>query len=406
MEPPASKASKTSPWGKIIATTMLLVVVVTLVTQRRALFSFVRNWEDFSDGSVDAKQLRNVPDVLEYIALHRDQVSFVAFEVGKEADGIYLNADMPRPLGSTVELQLLLGYSALVARAELNADSPVSVADWERYWLPRTDGGSHEYSMQALEARGALLGDSAHRSVRLDDMVQMMARYNDDAAADYLLNKLGRARVDALPVQLGMPDEEPAWPLSGQMLSWQNTQLSTPAAELTKRYRALDRGSFASTAWQLSAAMEDPARSAAEHTRLEDDGLTLRLSEQAALARVTSPRGRARAYAQLMARIANDEVEGSVQARAGLAWLLQNPELKEQFDSVGTKPGSLPGLLTSAYYARPKGQNKLRVLALFLDELPIAVWLQLMQKFLHQRFELRVLSDDAFFEQVKQRLEH
>jgi hypothetical protein len=105
-----------------------------------------------------------------------------------------------------------------------------------------------------------------------------------------------------------------------------------------------------------------------------------------------------------MVRVANSEVEGAEQARSALAWPLRNPELKQQFDSVGTKPGSLPGLLTSAYYARRKGQDKVRVLALVVDKLPTAVWLQLMQKFLHQRFELRLLSDDAFFEQVKQRL--
>lgn len=404
MEQPANKAPKPSPWGKIIAVTIMVVVVGTLATQRRALVSFVRNWEDFSDGSVDAKQLRNLPDVLDYIALHKDHISLAAFEVGNEDNGIYLNADTLRPLASTVELQLLLGYNALVARGELSPDAPVSLAEWERYWLPRTDGGSHEYSLQALEARAAILGEGANRNVRLDDLAQMMARYNDDAAADYLLSKLGRARVDALPTQLGMPDEEPAWPLSGQILSWQNTALSTPAEELVNRYSTLDRGSYASLAWQLSAALEAPARSAAERARLEDDGLTLRLSEQAELTRATSPRGRARAYAQLMAKVAKGELEGSDLARVALAWPLQNPELKEQFESVGTKPGSLPGLLTSAYYAVPKGQNKVRVLALFLDQLPIAVWLQLMQKFLHQRFELRLLSDDAFFEQVKQRL--
>lgn len=404
MEQPASNTPKPSPWGKIIATTILIVVVGTLATQRRALVSFVRNWEDFSDGSVDAKQLRNLPDVLDYIALHKDHISLVAFDVGDEANGIFLNADTLRPLGSTVELQLLLGYNALVARGELSPDAPVSVAEWERYWLPRTDGGSHEYSLQALEARGAILGEGANRNVRLGDLVEMMARYNDDAAADHLMRKLGRARVDALPTQLGMPEEEPAWPLSGQILSWQNTELSVPPAELLKRYSALDRGSYASTAWQLSAALETPARSAAERARLEDDGLTLRLSEQAELARTTSPRGRARAYAELMAKVAKSEVEGAELARGALAWPLQNPELKEQFESVGTKPGSLPGLLTSAYYATPKGKDKVRVLALFLDQLPIAVWLQLMQKFLHQRFELRLLSDDAFFEQVKQRL--
>jgi hypothetical protein len=400
MEQPSRPAPKPSPWGKVIAATIMIVIVGTLATQLRSIISFARNWSDFSDGSVEAKQLRNVPDVLDYIALHKDEISLVAFEVGNEANGIYLNADTLRPLAGTVELQVLLGYGALVARGELEADAPVRLADWERYWLPRTDGGAHEYSVRALEEKGAVKDGS----VRLEDLALMMVRYNDDAAADYLMNKLGRARVDALPMQLGMPDEEPAWPLSGQILSWQNTQLSEPAARLAKLYTGMARKSYAARAWQLSAALAAPARFRQERERLEDEGLTLRLGEQALLTRVTSPRGRARAYAELMVRVAKGEVEGAELARSALAWPLQKPELKEQFDSVGTKPGSLPGLLTSAYYARPKGQDKVRVLALFLDKLPIAVWLQLMQKFLHQRFELQLLNDDAFFEQVKQRL--
>lgn len=404
MEQPPRQVPKQSRAGKVLAITIMAVIVGTLATQLRAITSFVRNWGDFSDGSVEAKQLRNVPDVLDYIVLHKDDVSLVAFEVGNESNGIYLNPDTMRPLASTVELQVLLGYSSLLARGELTADAPVSLAEWERYWLPRTDGGAHEYSVRALEAKGALVKTSADRSARLEDLALMMARYNDDAAADYLMHRLGRARVDALPVQLGMADEEPAWPLSGQILSWQNTELSEPAAQLVQRYSGLGRRDYAGLAWQLSAALASPQRAAAERERLEDDGLTLRLGEQAALTRVTSPRGRAGAYAGLMARIANSEVEGAELARNALAWPLQKPELKEQFDSVGTKPGSLPGLLTSAYYARPKGKDKVRVLALFLDKLPTAVWLQLMQKFLHQRFELQLLSDDAFFEQVKKRL--
>jgi D-alanyl-D-alanine carboxypeptidase len=404
MDKTSSHAAKSSPWGKAIAITMMVAVVGTIATQMRSIIGFARNWDDFSDGSVEAKQLRNVPDVLDYIALHRDQVSLVAFEVGDEANGIFLNADAERPLASLVQVQLLLGYGSLVARGELQPDTAVSLADWERYWLPRIDGGAHEYSRQALEARGAVHGEAAGRTVQIQDLVQVLARYNDDAAADYLMSKLGRAYVDALPTHLGMPEEDPAWPVSGQILSWQNTLLSTPAEQLAQRYSALDRRSYASTVWQLAAALESPARSAQEHERLTDDGLTLRLGAQAELTRATSPRGRARAYAQLMARIAHSEVEGTEVARNALNWPLQNPELKGKFENVGTKPGSLPGVLTSAYYARPKGTDKVRVLALFLDQLPIAVWLQLMQKFLHQRFELQLLSDDAFFASVKQRL--
>lgn len=388
---------KKSPWGKVIATVMLLAIAVTLVTQRRSIMGFARNWEDLSDGSVEAKQLRNIPDVLDYIALHKDDVSLVAYDVGAEADGIFLNADKPRPLASTVELQVLLAYTG---QHELGQDTLFSVDEWERYSLPRTDGGAHTYARETFEKSGAI----KNGRVRLQDLLQAMTRYNDDAAADFLMGKLGRARVEALPAELGMPGEEPAWPMSGQMLSWQNTQLTSPPAQLAKRYGSLDRKAYADVAWELFDALGDPTRSAAEHKRLEDDGLTLGLLEQSELTRIVSPRGSARAYAGLMARIAVAELPGADRAQAALAWPLQNPELQKQFDSVATKPGSLPSVLTSAYIARPKGHDKARVLVLFLDRLPIAVWLQLMQKFLQQRFELQVLSDDAYFQRVKQRL--
>ena len=400
MEQRDIRVKKPSPWGKVIATLTLLAVVVTLVTQRRSIMGFARNWEDLSDGSVEAKQLRNLSDVLDYIAAHKDNVSLALFDIGAEADGFYLNADALRPLVSTVELQILLAYSAQFASGELSQDAPVSVEEWERYSLPRTDGGAHSYARETLEKRGAI----KNGAVRLQDVVQAMVRDNDDAAADYLLGKLGRARVDAVPAQLGMPDEEPAWPMSGQILSWQNTQLNSDPMQLAKRYRSLERKRYADIAWQLFEALGQPQRSAAEHTRLDDDGLELALLEQSELTRVVSPRGRARAYAQLMARIARGDLPGAEQARAALAWPLKNPELQGKFDSVATKPGSLPSVLTSVYFARPKGHEKTRVLVLFLDHLPIAVWLQLMQKFLHERFELQLLGDDAFFEQVKQRL--
>lgn len=395
-----SGAEKPKIWGKIAAIIVLSVVAVTLVTQRRSLLSFSRNWDDFSDGSVEAKQLRNIPDVLGYILAHREDVSLVAFDVGDEAAGIYLHADALRPLASTVQLQLLLGYSEQVARGELQPETRVPMASWERYWLPRTDGGAHEYAVQTLRASGAITNEG----VRLQDLILSMMRYSDDAAADCLMDQLGRERVSALPATLGVADEEPPWPSSGQLLSWQNTQLDEPGTALATRYRDMGRTGYADRAWQLFSELRDPAHSAAERARLQDDGLTLRLADQAALTAVTSPRGHARAYAQLMARVASGELPGSDHAQAVLGWLLKNPELSQQFERVGTKSGSLPGLLCEVYYARAKGHDKVRVLAMFLDRLPIAVWLQLMQKFVHQRFALQLLQDDAFFGHVKQQL--
>jgi hypothetical protein len=128
------------------------------------------------------------------------------------------------------------------------------------------------------------------------------------------------------------------------------------------------------------------------------------LREQAMLSALTSPRGTAQDYAALMARLGGGQLPGSDIAQMALGWLLANPELQSKFDSVATKAGTLPGVLADVYYARAKGRERIRVLAMFADKLPLAVWLQLMQKFLHQRFQLQLLHDDAFLEHVKQQL--
>src|SRR5262245_36845434 len=119
MDQQHNRASKPSIWGKVIATVMLLAIALTLLTQRRSIMGFARNWEDLSDGSVEAKQLRNMSDVLDYVVAHKDDVSLAVFDVGAEADGFFLNADTPRPLASIVELQILLAYSAQLASGEL-----------------------------------------------------------------------------------------------------------------------------------------------------------------------------------------------------------------------------------------------------------------------------------------------
>ena len=62
-------------------------------------------------------------------------------------------------------------------------------------------------------------------------------------------------------------------------------------------------------------------------------------------------------------------------------------------------------MLTEAAYAAPGGGVASGVVALFFDELPLAVWFTLIDSFLHQDFLRQLLADPGFFEDVRQRLE-
>jgi D-alanyl-D-alanine carboxypeptidase len=328
-------------------------------------------------------------------------VSLVAYRLGDEAHGIYLNADRPRALASTVKLQLLCAYNQAVSSGALRPDEPVAIADWEAYLLPGTDGGAHDQTLAQLRSGKYLAGDKA----QLQDLVYGMMRFSDNAAADYVMERLGRAHLDALPAQLGMPSAEAPLPLSGLFLSWESTRERRPAAQLISHYQTLGAHAYADEVWRLADALRaDPKLRAAERERLRTQGVTLRLGEQAALARALTPHGSARAYAQLMARIQRAELPGSAAIQAELEWPMQEPELRAQFDQLGTKGGSLPSILTSATFAIPHGGGTPRVVALFFEAMPMAVWLELMHSFVQQRFEQQLLSDDAFFERVRVRL--
>jgi D-alanyl-D-alanine carboxypeptidase len=394
--------SRSRPKLALVFVVIAATLIGFLLWQRRTIDSIARNWSDFTDGSDLARQLKNPNDVLAYIARFPDQVSLAAFDAGDEEHGIFLNADRRRPLASTMKIMLLCEYARALDAGEWQPGEPVSISDWEANWLPKVDGNAHERTFAQVR-EGKYIAEG---KVQLQDVVYGLIRYSDNAAADYLMQRMGRARVNALPAQLGMPDADAPWPISGMFLSWQSTREHTQAKELVQRYSALAPAAYADLAWRLAEQLRaDPELLAAEQKRVTVDGLKLRLSEQAALASATSVHGSARDYARLMARIKLGELPGSAPMQAELEWPMQHAITRERFASLGSKGGSLPGIATSATYAIGRGKTRVRVLALFFEGLPIAVWMRMMESFVQQDFETKLLADDAFFAYVKQHVD-
>jgi hypothetical protein len=78
-------------------------------------------------------------------------------------------------------------------------------------------------------------------------------------------------------------------------------------------------------------------------------------------------------YATLMARFAQNGLsnpDSSFIARKYLEWPMIFPNNQEHFSNLGYKNGSLPGILTTTYYAYPKGETTPIVIALFYQDLP------------------------------------
>ncbi len=74
-----------------------------------------------------------------------------------------------------------------------------------------------------------------------------------------------------------------------------------------------------------------------------------------------------------MARIAQNGLsnpKSSFLARKYLEWPMVFADNQELFSNLGYKNGSLPGILTTAYYAYPQGETTPIVVILFFHNLP------------------------------------
>jgi len=307
-------------------------------------------------------------------------VGLVAFQAGREAEGVYLNPDMPMPLASVAKLITLVAYAEAVAAGELNPQEQVALAELDRYYLPNFDLGAHRRAVAELREEGRLLGVAPDEAVLLQDVAWMMIRHSSNAAADYLHLRLGQARLEETAVALGLnaPPAAHSAPCTflGQFLMMGNHV----------------RGAVNDRAL-LAALVDDPAGAAAygaEVALLADayvNDATFRSAEQAWRSRTRgpsidtqrtfaarlAPQGTAGAYAALMSRLAQNglsNTDSSFQARRLLEWPNQFEANQELFSNVGYKNGSLPGVLTTAYYAYRWDDLAPVVVVLFFRDLP------------------------------------
>lgn len=119
--------------------------------------------------------LKDSEAVLAYIRAHPDDVALVT-------QGISHNADRLTAVASTIKIIHLAAYTDAVRQGKTEPDEHVSVALWNSYHLPGTDGGAHEAALQRLKPG---------TSVTLDQLVSAMIEESDNAAADLLRDRLG-----------------------------------------------------------------------------------------------------------------------------------------------------------------------------------------------------------------------
>ncbi|MEP7292823.1 MAG: serine hydrolase [Chloroflexota bacterium] len=324
--------------------------------------------------------------VLEYIAEAGEDVGIACYRVDQPFNGVFTNGDERYPLASTIKVMILGVYAQGAASGRFDPTERVPLADLDLYYLPRTDGGAHPAFLADVEA-------DEDETLSLLEVVYGMIRFSSNAAADYLHARMTDTDFEDFYALTGVINTEIPVSLLGLFLAQDNHE--TGISDMTMPREEL-RASAAD--WQ-DKYVNDAAWRAAERAyrpnasrRYLTQGIQLIPTQSAFFAKYDN-RGTPEDFARVMAVVQSGEIlsatAGAVM-RATLSWPMQFEANRERFYTIGTKGGSLPGILTGVYFAQPKNREPL-VLAVFYRNLPPDIYVTWLRSFEQQELEFYVL---------------
>ena len=102
-------------------------------------------------------------------------------------------------LASTIKIVVLAAYAREVAAGRLDPHAELPIREWERFYLPGTDGGAHAAALAALGIPTDQDGFASNpeAAVSWDRIAQAMIRSSDNAATDLLLIRARRSARSA-----------------------------------------------------------------------------------------------------------------------------------------------------------------------------------------------------------------
>lgn len=306
---------------------------------------------------------------------------------------LFINADTPLVVASTMKIIVLAAYADAVARGDCDPTEPIPITDVETYYLPKTDGGAHPAGLHSLGIQTGAGGFARDRAahIALDDIARIMIHHSGNAETDYLIARLGVERIAAVMALGGLERHTPLRPILALTLG-----LFDHTAPLTgvERRRALigeaANGNFSDLESLMDLYVHDPGWRAAQIAFMQSGAFAAAAGQMGWDGQVEAshlfPKGTAREYARLMAHIASGRfispaVSALIQQKLESAptdW----PMRLLFHHRYGAKDGVTAGVLTLASYAVPKSgrwAGQTRVVVILTNELPYETWLTQVQ---------------------------
>ncbi|MBF2066553.1 MAG: serine hydrolase [Calothrix sp. C42_A2020_038] len=390
-------------WLVVAILITVIGFISVIIWQRQAIFSIFDIWSVLSEGKEWASQLKTPEDLVEYIVAHPNEVSLVARDIGDSEQEILYNTDIKRPLASTVKILVLAEYARQVENGILSPDELINLENIDLYYLPRTDGDAHLSAIAEFKQKKYI---NSLNQVELRYVPRAMIRHSDNAATDYLILRLGRDNLENLVSGLNIKDQDVPTPIIGQILTWGNHTFTDTPAERLKKYQAMSPQAYTEEVYRWTEIWRQDQEFRNQQMKYITSQQWLKLKEQQAMAQALNNKGTSFGYAQIMERVyrgllispTSDKI-----MRQYLEWPMELPANQTELDTFGTKNGSLAGIITEAWYIKPTTTNA-RTAALFFENIPAGAWFSMVQSYVQQAFLYKLLTDENFFNIVRQKL--
>lgn len=322
----------------------------------------------------------------DFIAAHPEETAVVTYTFDEngsmvtDGNAIFHNADEPLVVASVMKTAVLAAYAEMVVNDELNPDEQVLVTDWERFYLPFTDGGSHQLGLQSLRLEADELGFATDptATVTLDEIATIMMHYSGNAATDYLIERIGLERITAV-TQTHLPQHTPIHYKLGITLAIFNHESPHSAAKLQQVRADIENGDYSKVERLIALYLHDEIwrRNQIDYLSGMEPVNVDTWAYHIAAAQLL-PQGTAREYAQMMAQIGSGQFV-SPQVSAIMQQKMESvpsdwPLRALYFDRFGAKDGMTAGVLAVTSYAAPKWgslRHQSRVVVLLVNDMPL-----------------------------------
>lgn len=376
----------------IITGAIYLFVVGTNFNVFKTVFT---NQEALAEGSEWVEKTFSLSGMTDFIAAHDSLVSVVMYPVGGDSDTISFQAHVPRAMGSSGHLFILLAYGNAVDKGTLRPDSLISVQQLDRFVVPGFEPNRHKESLRLLDRSERV----ENGETELDNFVHLMIIRNHQPSADLLYTLLGKEAIaEQVRLHVGEETEIPAL--------WSAFHLNTVINGYTTETHPTheQRQQFASEYKHFAASIMQEGRKAGD--LLKDSGIS-RVNHsffEEKYAYRWLPQIKAMQMAGVLENIyfgthISDGAREVVMRH--LNWPMNDPKLTRDFTDFNAIFDSRIAVSNGVVIGTSVYTGRTYVSAVYFDQLPIGFWMHMSSNLINQDLQMRLIYDPAMFERAQ-----